>query len=434
MRPRKISGNFRQRLQVNYTQWAVGAGFFHSQEFSVDDSHGAVDSIFHVIYDCGTHRTKSVMERELDEYIWRHGKCVDVLFISHFDKDHVSGLPAIKAKGIHVKRVVAPLLDPIERLRIFARTLSSNLNDTGGVVDFDIEFYGRLIANPAEALREVAEQVEIVNPGGVLDTNEVFDEGLLPEDAQRGMDLKLRVLPAHKRLLISAYHYHSTLANSDQPIWEFRYHVLHRVSKQVIRFHKTLAKELGLSVSDLASQLQDATYLLDLVFDKQTELRKAYDSLKGLTSRNDTSLCLYSGPVKATHTYQTWRSRGQRGHVDRLEVGAWGILPGWLGTGDAPLKGNSEIIEFNDIYGPRKAHVGTITLPHHGSCNNYRDEIFTGFRQPPTAVVGADGQYGHPHHEVVLAVARRGSTLIPVTSDPLSRMDESCTVHFKSMR
>lgn len=428
MRPRKISTNFRQRLQVNYTQWAVGAGFFHSQEYSVDDSAGGVSAVLKVVYDCGSNRGKAVVERELDEYISRHNKQVDVLFISHFDRDHVSGLPLMKSKGVVVKRVVAPLLDTDERLIAFAKAISPDNSDV--LAGDDLEFYERLVVDPQSLLSEVAEQVELVEPRTGPDDQQAQDDSLLPEDADEGMDLLFRRSPNQQLMQICA---NSTSSRgSGQPVWEFRYHVLQRIRRQHTVFRNALAGELGITLSELSSLLNSPIEVQDLVSSRHTELRRAYDSLAGMKSRNDTSLCLYSGPAKAPGTYQTWRSRGQHVHVDRPEVGAWGILPGWLGTGDAPLAGTPEMNEFNRMFGSRKLHVGTLALPHHGSRHNYRDEIFNGFTQPPTCVVGADGLYGHPNHQVVLAAARFGSTFIPVTTKSASRMDEACTIFFKA--
>ncbi|SDS13493.1 Metallo-beta-lactamase superfamily protein [Brevibacterium sandarakinum] len=428
MRPRKISDKFRQRLQVNYTQWAVGAGFFHSQEFSVDDSVGGVTSVLNVVYDCGSHRGNAIVERELDEYVSRHRKQLDVLFISHFDRDHVSGLPLMKSKGIVAKRVVAPLLDIDERLIAFAKSVSPD--NAAAPSGADLEFYGRLVVDPRSVLNEVAEQVELVEPGPGPDDQQALDDSLLPEDADGGMNLLFRRTPSQQLMQICANP--PSKQGSGQPVWEFRYHVLQRVRRQRPVFRGALAGELGITLAELSSLLASPKKVQDLVSSRHTELRRAYDSLAGMKSRNDTSLCLYSGPAKAPGTYQTWRSRGQHYHVDRPEVGAWGILPGWLGAGDAPLAGTSEMDEFNKVFGGRKVHVGTLALPHHGSRHNYRDEIFDKFTQAPTCVVGADGLYGHPNHQVVLAVARYGGTLIPVTTMPASRLDEACTIFFRA--
>ncbi|WP_146000568.1 MBL fold metallo-hydrolase [Brevibacterium ihuae] len=431
MSARRISQEFRQRLLVNYTQWAVGAGFFHSQDFYVgirDDVSSELTPVLHVIYDCGTHRARAVIEREVDEYVRRHGKDLDLLFISHFDRDHISGLPILQQKGVKAKRVVAPLLDPDERLLAFAKAISPV--DTGTTTGTDLEFYGRLVADPEAVLGEVADQVELVDPEPITDDQQALDESLLPEDAEDGMELRLSRTPAQKLMRIHANS--PTVQSPEYPIWEFRYHVLRRIRRQQPAFRTALARELGISEACLQTMLANPRKLQVLVTRRHIELRRAYDSLAGMRNRNDTSLCLYSGPAKARGTYRTYRSRAPHGHIDRPEVGAWGMLPGWLGTGDAPLAGVHEMNEFNAIFGARKVHVGTLALPHHGSRHNHRDEIFSGFTQPPTCIVGADGLYGHPNQKVVLAASLIGSTLLPVTAATASRVDESCTIFFRA--
>lgn len=183
-------------------------------------------------------------------------------------------------------------------------------------------------------------------------------------------------------------------------------------------------------LSDLVTALEDPKWILSLVTKSQTELRRSYESLRGLRDRNDTSLCLYSGPAVARQSFTAWRSRAGHAHPERPEVGCWNVRPGWLGTGDAPLKLPQEVQEFNLYYATRKQNVGYLALPHHGSRRNHNDLIFDGFDSPPNCVLGADGLYGHPHQEVLLSAARGGSVATIVTDDVASRSVESCTIRF----
>lgn len=44
-----------------------------------------------MVYDCGTRNGTMLLEREINKAFNRK-QSVDLLFISHFDRDHVSGL------------------------------------------------------------------------------------------------------------------------------------------------------------------------------------------------------------------------------------------------------------------------------------------------------------------------------------------------------
>lgn len=92
----------------------VGQGAFYTEHFK-DKDH---NDIAMIVYDCGT--TKKVEKERLKEEINRlpEGKDVDILFISHFDNDHVCGIKELM-KGRKIKRVVIPQITGFEWLYIF---------------------------------------------------------------------------------------------------------------------------------------------------------------------------------------------------------------------------------------------------------------------------------------------------------------------------
>lgn len=77
------------------TQWAVGQGFFHSGAI-LDPDSDSYAPVATYVYDCGTSSQDRFIDRELDEYLHsttRPGPYgLDIVFISHFDDDHVSGI------------------------------------------------------------------------------------------------------------------------------------------------------------------------------------------------------------------------------------------------------------------------------------------------------------------------------------------------------
>ena len=114
------------KMRVSRTQWAVGHGFFHS---GLIESGGKPVTY---VYDCGaTLANSNNLDREIDEFIcqlrscWKNCRCplcyplrypqwyrqrynwrcsrrysslVDIMYISHFDYDHVSGIPKLAGK------------------------------------------------------------------------------------------------------------------------------------------------------------------------------------------------------------------------------------------------------------------------------------------------------------------------------------------------
>ena len=110
-------------------QWGVGHGGFHSQSlfFQALDRNPTArvgnGTLVRVIYDCGSGRTTRP-RKALTDAVGRmlsdvaDGSTIDLLVISHFDRDHVNGLDHLAAKlvkkQIQVARVWAPVLTKIE--------------------------------------------------------------------------------------------------------------------------------------------------------------------------------------------------------------------------------------------------------------------------------------------------------------------------------
>lgn len=74
--------------------WAVGQGLFSSGKIL---SGG--NPTFSWVYDCGTVSRKIFLEKAIDKMVAQNPlPTIDLLVISHFDKDHISGLPYLLGK------------------------------------------------------------------------------------------------------------------------------------------------------------------------------------------------------------------------------------------------------------------------------------------------------------------------------------------------
>jgi len=107
--------NSKTELYVKRTQWAVGNGFFHSAKLKVCSEYGTKQHTFNYIYDCGSSEGKKILRREINEYVKQNPGNVDICFISHFDRDHIIGIPILHKK-ISVDYFAIPVIEPHERL------------------------------------------------------------------------------------------------------------------------------------------------------------------------------------------------------------------------------------------------------------------------------------------------------------------------------
>ncbi|MDG6895462.1 hypothetical protein [Volucribacter amazonae] len=99
-------------IKMEYTFWNVGQGLFSSGRI-IDNNKE-----FIWVYDCGStnqHHIIPSVKKMKDRY---QNKVIDLLAISHFDKDHISGLSEL-LKGRTVRYLFMPYYPLEERLFIF---------------------------------------------------------------------------------------------------------------------------------------------------------------------------------------------------------------------------------------------------------------------------------------------------------------------------
>ncbi|MGL5965431.1 MAG: hypothetical protein ACRCZ2_13700, partial [Fusobacteriaceae bacterium] len=117
---------------------------------------------------------------------------------------------------------------------------------------------------------------------------------------------------------------------------------------------------------------------------------------KVITNKNEYSLCVYSG----------------------FEINSSDWKVGCLYTGDYDAK--NKIVELKQAYSNYIKKIGIIQIPHHGSFENYTDDlIFKNVRDAVISVGKKGGGYGHPAPEVTKKISLR-CRLSVVTEDDKS--------------
>ena len=87
----------RAKVYVKRTFHPVGQGAFFTEQFYSDD---ATTLLYNVVYDCGSKSPgiKTQMERSIRN-VFHDKKEIDVLFLSHFDDDHINFVKTLKDNG-----------------------------------------------------------------------------------------------------------------------------------------------------------------------------------------------------------------------------------------------------------------------------------------------------------------------------------------------
>ncbi len=120
----------------------VGQGAFYSERHEN----------FNVVYDCGTQYTKRADKgiKRTVETSFDKDEEIDILFISHFDFDHVGHISTLRDSVKKIKKVILPLLhDDIKIL------LSSFYNGLGATE------IATLISNPQEFFGDETTIIEV---------------------------------------------------------------------------------------------------------------------------------------------------------------------------------------------------------------------------------------------------------------------------------
>ena len=117
-------------FHLTRTIWPVGHGAFYTECFRNIDGK---DTTFTAVYDCGAYQCGHPYVKDLDREIQNFVKSiqendsvqpnVDVVFISHFDKDHVDGFMHLKKAGSAIKTVIIPNLLPSQLVHSFVRNI-----------------------------------------------------------------------------------------------------------------------------------------------------------------------------------------------------------------------------------------------------------------------------------------------------------------------
>lgn len=496
-------------LTMTRTQWAAGQGFFHTGVLYANGKP------FIYVFDCGSsgntktlpQDSKTTIKEEVDTFIeslahywtpenrryWRHWRrshpihlhpydrgvtfigtpfqnewlslnyieqttkpAIDIVYISHFDNDHINGLNYLIQKG-NVSEVAIPYASPAER---FIYLLNSTSNEYGELQTSDLldisDFTLQFVANPRAALLQQADEI----------TLRQFVNG----DNETSIEIHATYNPT-----IDGYDLNSTppALSPNKPVWTLFTHILKGNAGRLEQSFKaalideiqkleTRRQQEGNTIETLEA-IKDTNSSRNTFQNKETEksdqidftdytllrklisreyidaIRKAYRrAVSPSKNLNPTSLILYSGPthdrriISTLHAY--WRGNQTLNTYPctyKLNLAYISPACGWIGCGDAPIGRSPESIEeFNRIFAHYKTMTRTFAPPHHGSERDWSDGILNGFGpygdEAPICIFSANSlRWRHPSTKAILSANNIGSPTIVVTNDTRSRFTET---------
>ncbi len=362
-----------KRTMIQRIFHPVGQGAFYSERHS---SHN-----INIVYDCGTTNPRSRAKQGVVNQSFRKDEVIDILFISHFDKDHISLIDTLKNTVSRIKRVVIPLLHNEEK--IFLSNIYKSLGQTR---------LANLVSNPSEFFGE-GTKVIAVQPSS---ENEVREREPFDISEIQGAT---QSVSSGTPLIISS------LNDWVYIPFNHKYQTRNGEFLSKLQNNKIVINKLR----------TDPEYILKAEVKKT--IKSIYQSISG--GINENSMFVYSGPqfIKDSDMHY-WR---ERYWCDKIFCFHFDYYPHHCGphrvaclyTGDGDLNK----VDVSTIYKKYWDLIGTIQIPHHGSLPSFNANVLDDGHFLCPISVGKNNHYGHPSQSVISDILFKGSRPILVTED-----------------
>lgn len=426
-----VLGHHRYQLPVGQGGFNVGTLRDLGQNEAMWRASLASDAIpsadFMYVYDCGSDPIAGVIHSVRSIVARRPSRRLDMVFVSHFDRDHICGIPHLlhEKRGLRVDTIVMPYLDDIDRIIAFGRSAA-----TSGERSAE-RFHADAVVDPVGTMARFGpRQIIMVMPEDEDEGGSGFFE-LPPAEPPRsgpdGMPWKgkgstgwrsdpplARSTPEGATVV---QRIEFDVAASTEGGWRLKPHAKRASQQDRDAFCAAVEMLLQWPRGSFCDKVKIPKERRGLVTKHRTTVSRAYAWAFG--DKNETSLSLYSGPADPQMAGAVLRNSRT---FARARVG-------WMGTGDAGFRDPLAVQRFQQHYRDEMDWVNTFMLPHHGSAHNFDPSLF---------VVDADLwvaaaqpihlHWKHPAPEIVKAIKASGAQFRRVGLSPKSLLEERMVV------
>ncbi|WP_386630397.1 MBL fold metallo-hydrolase [Sulfitobacter geojensis] len=371
----------------------VGQGLFSSGVIKFDG--GRYRDEFQWVYDCGTTSSQRLLRAALSKFQrLRRNTPLDLVVISHFDADHISGLVKL-LNEVGTDILMLPWAPLWHRLAIgCAQGLTPDdpdfefyidpvqyLNDQAGDGFRRIVFIPFSVGEgPPEPEDETGPTEE--GPDGRPKLQLDFEKEFESEDSHELMQYE-RNAGMYREVIMMRKGSSARFLG----LWEFvPYNDPATQPKNVPNFIQNVndLREHLLNTSE--SERKHALY----------KLKEFYRRSFPKSQSNDLSLFIYSGPIGV------WNTQIHPWHCDYGSEN--GRKASIIYTGDGNLASQQKWQNFRKYLGDQRAISPSIfQVPHHGSRKNWFDGLADQI-EPHSSIFSSDPShrsFGHPHREVL---------------------------------
>ena len=373
--------------------WNVGQGLFSSGRIQMGNAPA-----FHWVYDCGTNSSQQLIQNAVQKYNQQENNAdIDLLVLSHFDKDHISGVKELLKNKRKIKRWVVPYYPLWQRL-VIASLLDIQPDDE------EWAFYQNPIQYFKTDFAEELEETQFLLLPAKENESEIsisldpsnFDDVLSFETTEKlsnefdKSEQNLHWLNPNKALL-----FRKGEEQFEFVLYNVPFHLLAKVPTNLTAFQKQVEQIIQSHQSNSTDPTPALKTLYTLAFGN------------GSKNKNIISQYLYIRNIKPPSFWGMGNN-----HIFDVSIGnenEIAVIPkdktknAILYTGDAFLNDLPLLTDLTQSLGvERMARIYCLQVPHHGSKHNWQQGLANIF-SPCLSVFSADSQRrnGHPHGEVL---------------------------------
>ena len=337
----------------------IGQGAFYTERFYSDGNN-----IANIVYDCGCGCKLPIRAKKLIKKSFQKNDSITILFISHFDADHVNGISTLKDSVKEISYVILPELTKEEKIILAVSSVANGEDASVKSLILDpqsffgentkVIFVSKIEVNidkaPEKKLEELGSQMQSGTPIRCNDFNWMYVPFNYPMPSN-DID-KLKRIIEDEKIRIDDW---------DDLFQQNKIARLRNIFKQYVE------------------DINTASLVLFSGWNKSAN-RKCFCSTKPFSNLIDyKSACLY--------------------------------------TGDVDLKKRDIRNELRFIDSTYIKDIGMIQVPHHGSLKSYNQSVLFGINPDCNLFFlscGSNNKYGHPSSLILGDMCSKSKTCVCV--------------------
>ena len=389
------------------------------------------------VYDCGSEPKRHVQHEIRTLLATQPDRHLDILALSHFDRDHICGVPHLLDAKIGFKTVdtvLLPYVDDAERLIAMGKAVAG-IETHGGRIP---SFFTEMVIDPVRALGDLGlRRIVLVRgeddggpdglPAVVPEEGPHRDPDWLSGRGEAGVTWRPKQARGDRPWmftepfatpglqLIWASNVMLVGANADGSLmWKLRPYTRPAKLAEIAQFKAAVEGLFGWLAGTFDPQVKSTTVRRQMVTSHRTKLATAYQA--AFKDKNLTSMSLYSGPLEPATFNALSLAPGLPAH-DLTKVG-------WLGTGDAHLNLPPDRQAFVAAYAADLPVTSTFVFPHHGSIENTDPADLVSEADEWVAAADPIHDWEHPHWRLHAAVSAKGARFRHVRAAAATAFEE----------